>query len=66
MTEERKAGEKNSGFFGIDPTGKTPEQIELEWFENHYHGYIPQQFRFMPSFLFFKVDGNIAYILTII
>lgn len=29
-------------FLGIDIEGKTPEQIELEWFENHYHGEIPQ------------------------
>lgn len=29
-------------FFGIDTTGKDPEQIELEWFENHYRGDIPQ------------------------
>lgn len=29
-------------FFGIDPTGKSPIQIELEWFHNHYRGDIPQ------------------------
>ncbi|MCC6158503.1 MAG: OPT/YSL family transporter [Deltaproteobacteria bacterium] len=29
-------------FLGIDTTGKTAEEIELEWFENHYHGEIPQ------------------------
>ncbi len=42
MAEERKGGEKGPQFFGIDPTGKAPEQMELEWFENHYHGEIPQ------------------------
>jgi putative OPT family oligopeptide transporter len=29
-------------FLGINSAGKTAEQIELEWFENHYHGEIPQ------------------------
>ena len=29
-------------FQGIDPTGKTPGEIDLEWFENHYRGDIPQ------------------------
>ena len=29
-------------FFGIDPIGKSPIQIELEWFHNHYRGDIPQ------------------------
>jgi uncharacterized oligopeptide transporter (OPT) family protein len=42
MTERREIGEKNSAFFGIDPTGKSPEQIELEWFEKYYRGDIPQ------------------------
>ncbi len=27
---------------GIDPVGKGPDEIELEWFEHHYHGDIPQ------------------------
>ncbi len=27
---------------GIDPAGKSPDEIELEWFEDHYHGDIPQ------------------------
>ncbi len=27
---------------GIDPAGKSPDEIELEWFEHHYHGDIPQ------------------------
>ncbi len=29
-------------FTGIDPTGKSPAEIELEWFENVYRGDIPQ------------------------
>ncbi len=29
-------------FTGIDPAGKTPAEIELEWFENVYRGDIPQ------------------------
>lgn len=29
-------------FLGIDPAGKSAAEIELEWFENHYHGDIPQ------------------------
>ncbi len=29
-------------FLGIDPKGKSPDEIELEWFENYYHGDIPQ------------------------
>jgi OPT family oligopeptide transporter len=37
MTEKIK-----EGFFGIDTAGKSPEQIELEWFENYYNGDIPQ------------------------
>jgi len=31
-----------SDFLGIDPTGKTPGQIELEWFQEHYRGDMPQ------------------------
>jgi OPT family oligopeptide transporter len=42
MTPDRKSQEKGEEFFGIDPTGKSPLQIELEWFENYYHGNIPQ------------------------
>ena len=42
MTLEREIGKKDEEFFGIDPTGKSPLQIELEWFENYYHGNIPQ------------------------
>jgi len=42
MTPEGKAEEKAEEFFGIDPRGKSPEQVEREWFENHYHGEIPQ------------------------
>ena len=29
-------------FLGIDPEGKSAEEIELEWFENHYRGDMPQ------------------------
>ncbi len=29
-------------FLGIDPRGKTPEDLEREWVENHYRGDIPQ------------------------
>ena len=32
----------DTSFSGIDPEGKTPEQIEWEWFENYYRGDIPQ------------------------
>jgi OPT family oligopeptide transporter len=42
MSENIKTGEKDLVFFGIDPAGKSPEQIELEWFEKYYHGDIPQ------------------------
>ena len=42
MTPEGKIEKKAEEFFGIDPTGKSPEQIEREWFENYYHGEIPQ------------------------
>jgi OPT family oligopeptide transporter len=42
MGVKSKTGEENLVFFGIDPTGKSPEQIELEWFEKYYHGDIPQ------------------------
>jgi OPT family oligopeptide transporter len=34
--------EENRPFLGIDPAGKSPDEIELEWFEHHYHGDIPQ------------------------
>ena len=34
--------EENRPFLGIDPAGKDPDEIELEWFEHHYHGDIPQ------------------------
>ncbi len=42
MSETKRPGEENLAFFGIDPTGKSPGQIELEWFEKYYHGDIPQ------------------------
>jgi len=42
MAEEEAKKEATGGFLGVDPTGKTPEEIELEWFENHYQGDVPQ------------------------
>ena len=42
MNPEGKIEKKAEEFFGIDPTGKSPEQVEREWFENYYHGEIPQ------------------------
>jgi len=42
MIPEREIEKKGEEFFGIDPTGKSPEQVEREWFENYYHGEIPQ------------------------
>ncbi len=42
MTDRRKTRGENLSFLGIDPDGKNPEQIELEWFEKYYHGDIPQ------------------------
>ncbi|MDH7500722.1 MAG: OPT family oligopeptide transporter [candidate division NC10 bacterium] len=42
MDEERKKEEKSDEFSGIDTAGKTSLQIELEWFEGHYRGDIPQ------------------------
>ena len=42
MIQEKKIEKQGEEFFGIDPTGKSPAQIELEWFENYYHGEIPQ------------------------
>jgi OPT family oligopeptide transporter len=33
---------EENNFFGIGTEGKTPAQIELEWFEKHYRGDIPQ------------------------
>lgn len=40
--QNKEPPDQNNEFFGVDPTGKSPEQIELEWFENHYRGDIPQ------------------------
>lgn len=34
--------EQKSEFWGIDPRGKTPEEVEREWFEKYYHGDVPQ------------------------
>ncbi len=42
MTQEKKIEKQGEEFFGIDPTGKSPLQIESEWFESYYHGNIPQ------------------------
>ena len=42
MSAKKAVEEKESEFFGIDKTGKTPFQIEREWFEEHYRGDIPQ------------------------
>lgn len=42
MSEEVKKDPNEKPFMGIDTNGKKPEEIELEWFENHYHGDIPQ------------------------
>jgi OPT family oligopeptide transporter len=40
----QKSGRSENGhpFFGIDPAGKSADQIEREWFENYYRGDIPQ------------------------
>ncbi|NLH49308.1 MAG: OPT family oligopeptide transporter [Myxococcales bacterium] len=42
MAQEEARKEATGDFVGIDPTGKNPEEIELEWFENHYKGDVPQ------------------------
>ncbi len=42
MNERNKTGKEDPLFFGIDPEGKTPEQIELEWFDRYYDGDTPQ------------------------
>ena len=42
VTEKGEKKEDGLPFFGIDPAGKSPEQIEREWFENYYRGDIPQ------------------------
>ena len=44
MCRGRKRRDERRGrrFFGIDPAGKSPDQIEREWFENYYRGDIPQ------------------------
>jgi uncharacterized oligopeptide transporter (OPT) family protein len=34
--------DSGQGFFDIDPAGKSPVQIELEWFHKNYRGDIPQ------------------------
>jgi putative OPT family oligopeptide transporter len=34
--------ENAQAFLGVDTSGKNPEQIELDWFENYYRGDIPQ------------------------
>ncbi len=40
MKAEEKAGQ--GAFLGIDPAGKSPDEIEREWYTKHYHGDIPQ------------------------
>jgi OPT family oligopeptide transporter len=42
MPDNPESTAKAAEFLGIDPEGKTPEQMEREWFENHYRGDIPQ------------------------
>jgi len=42
MAEDSRVKPSHEEFFGIDPTGKAPAEIELEWFRNHYNGDIPQ------------------------
>jgi OPT family oligopeptide transporter len=45
MADEPKTPEATEGkkpFLGIDPEGKTAEEIEIEWFDNHYHGEMKQ------------------------
>ena len=42
MSANGEMEEENRPFLGIDPAGKGPDEIELEWFEHHYHGDIPQ------------------------
>lgn len=42
MTKKSAVEEGEIEFFGIEKTGKSPVQIELEWFEKHYRGDIPQ------------------------
>jgi OPT family oligopeptide transporter len=37
-----EADDKSHAFIGIETTGKSSEQIELEWFEYHYRGDMPQ------------------------
>ena len=41
-TSETEKPDSIQDFFGIDPAGKSPVQIELEWFHKHYRGDIPQ------------------------
>ncbi|MBN1421407.1 MAG: OPT/YSL family transporter [Planctomycetes bacterium] len=42
MTDGLESDAEAGAFLGIDPAGKTPEEIELEWFEKHYRGDTPQ------------------------
>ncbi len=42
MTQASGKKENCRPFFGIDPSGKSPEQIEREWFEQHYRRDVPQ------------------------
>ena len=42
MTPRSGKEEDGRPFLGIDPSGKSPQQIEREWFEQHYRGDVPQ------------------------
>jgi OPT family oligopeptide transporter len=42
MMPESSRSVPEKEFLGIDPEGKTPDEIEREWFENHYRGDVPQ------------------------
>jgi putative OPT family oligopeptide transporter len=42
MAQDETRPEAAGDFMGIDPVGRAAEDIELEWFENHYQGDVPQ------------------------
>jgi hypothetical protein len=42
MTTKSGVKKREREFFGIDKTWKSPIQIEIEWFEKHSRGDIPQ------------------------
>jgi uncharacterized oligopeptide transporter (OPT) family protein len=39
---EEKIEESREEVFGIETTGRSPTEIELEWFEKYYRGGLPQ------------------------